>query len=45
MDSTSAAAADPVTGVRTALVRLDDPVWWPEFERQFADYVTSTTRT
>ena len=21
-----------------------EPVWWPEFERQFADYVTSTTR-
>ena len=21
-----------------------DPVWWPEFERQFADYVTSTIR-
>ena len=24
---------------------LDEPRWWPEFERQFADYVTSTTRT
>jgi hypothetical protein len=24
---------------------LDEPVWWPEFERQFAAYVTSTTRT
>jgi hypothetical protein len=23
---------------------LDDPVWWPEFEREFADYVASTTR-
>jgi hypothetical protein len=22
-----------------------DPVWWPEFERQFADYVTSSSRT
>ena len=21
-----------------------DPEWWPEFERQFAEYVTSTTR-
>ena len=24
---------------------LDEHLWWPEFERQFADYVTSTTRT
>lgn len=22
---------------------VDEPVLWPEFERQFADYVTSTT--
>jgi hypothetical protein len=22
-----------------------DPEWWPEFERQFAEYVTSTIRT
>lgn len=22
----------------------DDPVWWPEFERQFADYVTAPIR-
>jgi hypothetical protein len=23
----------------------EDPVWWPEFERQFADYVTATYRS
>ena len=22
----------------------DDPVWWPEFERQFAEYMTSDIR-
>jgi hypothetical protein len=26
------------------LTDVDYPVWWPQFEREFADYVTSATR-
>jgi hypothetical protein len=34
-------SGDPPSGPRPS---GEDPLWWPEFEREFADYVTSDIR-